>query len=185
MKNQEGEAAREESCVNEVRTSCCYMCSDREICEISCGYLSTENKQKGRISQKTRMNHEIAKYKKSIEKLSVFFADGRISEESYLQSVRNLEDRINNLKELKKNPESLASQQDTSRFNDDEYDFAGKPSTAWYLVPFLFGLIGGLIGYVGTKDRDEDMALGLLVFGIIWTFVLGFISWAWITSLLH
>jgi hypothetical protein len=132
------------------------------------------------------MNHEIAKYKKSIEKLSIFFAEGKISEESYLRSVKSLESKINRLKELKKNPEVLDSQQHPSGLDDDdEYYSVEKPSTAWYLVPFLFGIIGGIIGYVGTKDRDEDMALGLLVFGIIWSFILVFIGWALITSLLH
>jgi len=184
MKNLEGRALRDESCVNEMWNSCCYTCPNQEICEISCNYLSTENKQEPRkISQITRINHEITKYKKSIEKLSVFFAEGKISEESYLRSVRSLESKINDLEELKKNPEAFDSQQRPSRLNDDEYDLVGKPSGAWYLVPFLFGLIGGIIGYVGTKDRDEDMAFGLLVFGIIWSFVLVFIGWALISSL--
>lgn len=174
--------------------SCCYTCLDQETYEISCDYLGTENKHVSRrtsqttrmkITQTTRMSHEIGKYKKSIEKLSVFLAEGKISEESYLRSVRRLEGKINRLEELKKNPESFDTQQYPSRLNDDEYDSVGKPSTAWYLVPFLFGLIGEIIGYVGTKDRDEDMAVGLLVFGIIWTFVMWFIGWALITSLLR
>jgi hypothetical protein len=175
-KNEEGEAVRDESCMNDVKDSCCYMCPEREKCEISCDYLSTENKQEAvRTSPTASMDNEIAKYKNSIEKLSVFFAEGKISEESYLGSVRSLEDRINRLRELKKNPESLDSQQHPSRFNEDEYYSVEKPSSAWYLVPFLFGLIGGIIGYVGTKDRDEDMAWGLLVFGIVCSFFWGFI----------
>lgn len=186
MKNKEGEAVRDESCVNEVKDSCCYMCPEQEMCEISCDYLSTENKQEsGRINQATRMNHEIAKYKRSIEKLSVFYAEGKISEESYLRSVKNLEGKINRFEELKKNPKSLDSQQYSSQLNKDEYDLVDRPSSAWFLVPFLFGIIGGIIGYVGTKDRDEDMALGLLVFGVIWTFVLGFICWMWLVSVFH
>jgi RNA polymerase subunit RPABC4/transcription elongation factor Spt4 len=63
------------------------------------------------------------------------------------------------------------------------YEAYETPSLAWYLVPLLFGLIGGLIGYVGTKDRDNDMATNLLVFGIIWSLFLAFIGWALIASL--
>ena len=183
-KNPEGRALRDEFCTNEMGDSCCYTCPNQERCEISCNYLGTENKREPtKISQITTINHEITRYQKSIEKLSVFFAEGKISEESYLRSVRRLESKINDLKELQKNPEALDSQQRPARLNDDEDDLVGKPSGAWYLVPFLFGLIGGIIGYVGTKDRDEDMAFGLLVFGIIWSFILLIIGWTLINSL--
>ena len=51
------------------------------------------------------------------------------------------------------------------------------PSNLWYLVPFFFGIIGGLIAYVGTKDEDRDMATNLLVFGLFWSLILAFITW--------
>jgi hypothetical protein len=60
-----------------------------------------------------------------------------------------------------------------------------KPSIAWYLAPLLFGIVGGLIGYVGVKDRDQGMASNLLIFGMIWSIVLFLIGWAWYTSLLY
>jgi RNA polymerase subunit RPABC4/transcription elongation factor Spt4 len=64
------------------------------------------------------------------------------------------------------------------------YDsFYNKPSNAWYLAPLLFGLIGGLIAYVGTKDEDKDMANNLLIFGLIWSIFLFIIFWAWFSSL--
>jgi hypothetical protein len=45
------------------------------------------------------------------------------------------------------------------------------PTFLWYLVPFFFGVLGGIVAYVAVKDRDEDMASGLLLFGIIWTVI--------------
>jgi RNA polymerase subunit RPABC4/transcription elongation factor Spt4 len=51
-------------------------------------------------------------------------------------------------------------------------------SGAWYLVPFLFGIVGGLIAYVGVRDRDQSKAKNLLIFGIVWTFILSILYWA-------
>src|SRR3990170_8719997 len=45
------------------------------------------------------------------------------------------------------------------------------PNPLWYLVPFFFGVLGGIVGYVAVKDKDENMAFGLLLFGIIWTVI--------------
>lgn len=45
-------------------------------------------------------------------------------------------------------------------------------SSAWYLVPFFLGIIGGLIAWVVNKDRDAKKARNFLVFGLIWTVVL-------------
>lgn len=42
------------------------------------------------------------------------------------------------------------------------------PSLWWYLVPFLFGILGGLIAYACVKSEDKKMAHSLLVFGILW-----------------
>jgi len=39
-----------------------------------------------------------------------------------------------------------------------------RPSVAWYLVPILLGIIGGLIMYFALRGRDKGMAkLGLIV----------------------
>ena len=51
------------------------------------------------------------------------------------------------------------------------------PSILWYLVPFLFSIIGGLIGYVAVKDQDEGMATELLAFGVFMFFVYLTVVW--------
>lgn len=37
--NEEGRAVREESCRNESKNLCCYLCEERDTCEVSCNYL--------------------------------------------------------------------------------------------------------------------------------------------------
>ena len=46
-----------------------------------------------------------------------------------------------------------------------------SPSLWWYLVPLFFGLLGGIVGYVGVKNEDKGMANNLLNLGIIMTVV--------------
>jgi len=42
-----------------------------------------------------------------------------------------------------------------------------EPTAVWYLLPFLLGIIGGVIGYVCLHDEHEEMAKSLLLFGIL------------------
>jgi len=52
-------------------------------------------------------------------------------------------------------------------------DYKEKRARAlWYLLPFLFGIIGGIIAYVGVKDEETEMADSLLIFGIVWSIYL-------------
>ena len=62
-----------------------------------------------------------------------------------------------------------------------------SPSLWWYLVPLFFGLLGGIVGYVGVKNEDKGMANNLLNLGIIMTVIdIGisyFIFYIWLPSL--
>jgi hypothetical protein len=68
-------------------------------------------------------------------------------------------------------------------YHKETYRTNDKPTRLWFLVPLLFGFIGGLIGYVGTKNEDSELAGSLLLFGIVWSVILLFIGWAMMPSL--
>jgi hypothetical protein len=38
---------------------------------------------------------------------------------------------------------------------------------AWYLIPIIFSLVGGLVGYVAAKDDDSNMASNLMLLGFL------------------
>jgi hypothetical protein len=175
FENKKGRAVRERSCKNHLKDACCYLCEHQESCKIGCDYL---DETEGFAEHRRNMEREILKRKKAIERVTTFFAEGKINEHSYLTSVSKLEREIERLGKLKDNPE--APQIDSQPYEQDEEDIVPfeKPSSSWYLVPFFFGIIGGLLAYVGTKDRDEDMAVNLLVFGIAWTILLAAIAWS-------
>jgi len=48
----------------------------------------------------------------------------------------------------------------------------GKPTVLWWVLPLLFGIVGGVVASSFVEYKDKDMARKLLVFGMIWTFVL-------------
>ena len=104
----------------------------------------------------------------------VFLAKGKISEESYLNSGRTLEKRIPRLNAARRNPQHY--NEEHLRINGGKDGSGEKPTSLWYLVPFFFGIIGGILGYIGTEDKDKDMAHNLLVFGIFWTFFIAFFA---------
>jgi len=64
-----------------------------------------------------------------------------------------------------------------------------KHTGAWYIVPLLLGIVGGIIGYLIIKDDDKKMATNLLIIGIIMTFVipivLGLAVWTWLMAILR
>ncbi len=42
-----------------------------------------------------------------------------------------------------------------------------RVSLAWYLLPILLTLIGGIIGWAVIKDRNKKVAINLLIVGVI------------------
>ena len=180
----EGRDIRERFCKNIQKDYCCYLCSDRENCKISCSFLDSPREPS--ISEQSvplEVEREIKKYEEEKCKLSVLFADGKIGEQSYLAAIKILESKIEELKES-----SLpSSNHETVSHGVDEFektiDLVSKPTALWYLVPFFFGIIGGIVAYVGTKDDDEGMANNLLLFGIGWSIVLIIIYLAILASI--
>lgn len=63
-----------------------------------------------------------------------------------------------------------------------------KHTAAWYVVPLLLGIIGGIIGYIVIKDDDPKMAKNLLILGTLMTFLIpggiGFLI-KFVSALLH
>jgi len=48
---------------------------------------------------------------------------------------------------------------------------------AWYLAAFILGITGGTAAYVAVKNENQRTANNLLIFGFLWSFVLGFLLW--------
>jgi len=53
------------------------------------------------------------------------------------------------------------------------------------LVPLFFGVVGGLLGYVGVKSDGEGIVKSLLLFGIFITIVDFLIAWFSMLALLR
>jgi hypothetical protein len=132
-------------------------------------------------------NEQIEQFKEKIKSLAGLFSKGEITEETYKTSVKAIEENIGRLRRGEKIPTvkeeprlpSIPLEEARAR------GWAKRPSAWWWLVPFLFGLLGAIVAYLGVKDDDPDMAKGLLVFGIIWSLVLGFIGYALLVSVLR
>ena len=59
------------------------------------------------------------------------------------------------------------------RYNNSQSNgpYGGKPSAAWWLLPIFLSWLGGIIAWLGVKDRDPRMAKNCLILGIILTVV--------------
>jgi len=176
IEQSEGRDVRKEFCKNSRKDYCCYLCAYREKCEISCSFLDKPQESTSTNSSIiSKIEQEIKAYEEEKAKLTVLFANQKIGEKSYLAATKALESKITELKKAKESPtlsqEAIAKLHETDEF-EEEISSATKPTALWYLVPFFFGLIGGIIAYIGTNDKDEQMAYNLLLFGIIWTIIL-------------
>jgi hypothetical protein len=184
----EGRDVRKKFCKNRPKDYCCYLCADRENCEISCSFLDTQRESTSLDSSiSLKVEREIKKYEEEKAKLAVLFANSKIGEKSYLAATKTLESKIEELKKAKESP-ALSQETVVTLRELDEFEEAVNPATTptalWYLVPFFFGIIGGIIAYVGTKDEDKGMADSLLLFGIIWTIILVVAYFAILSSIL-
>jgi len=171
----EGKDVRKRFCTNDPKDYCCYLCSNRGSCEISCTFLDISHEGSGESKLSAETNAQVKKYQEEMTRLSVLLAEGKIGEKSFSAATSTLERRIEELEKTKENPNVPARgtsihSGDFERFTDTE-DIA-RPTSLWYLVPFFFGIIGGIVGYIGVKDEDRGMADSLLIFGFIWTIIL-------------
>jgi hypothetical protein len=182
VEDEEGRAAREKGCSQIVKNMCCYLCERRESCEISCSYLDKSGGSQITGQKTLNIDQETRECQERIARLAVLLADGKIGEQSYVAATKALEDRLEALKSARGNPNVLLfTSRDVGR---SEEVSSGKPTLLWYFVPFFFGILGGLVGYVGTKDEDKDMANGLLLFGAVWSIILYIIYWIALSSLI-
>jgi len=191
--NEEGKDIRNKFCINEAKDFCCYLCADRETCEIGCTYLDKPEdveQLKDVVSMRIEeINLEIKRCEAKIQKLAALYTDGKIAEQSYVVTAKTLEKKLENLKRAKDNPniQLRVTESDSYRLEEREQlrtEFVEKPTALWYLVPFFFGIIGGIIAYVATRDEDKEMADSLLIFGIVWTVILVVAYWLIIASIL-
>jgi hypothetical protein len=66
--------------------------------------------------------------------------------------------------EFEKRVQEYEKHMQTEGYQPSQYE--SSPSASWYLVPILFGLLGGIIMYAALRNEDEDMALRGLFLGV-------------------
>jgi len=135
--------------------------------------------------EEQRRQREIKEYEKSLERLTTLFSKGEISEESYKRAINTIERNIDQLRGGKE--DSIAEEKKEkivrSKSIDPYYAFPSKPTKLWYLVPFFFGLLGGLVAYIGVRDQDRDIATNLLAFSIFITIIDVILTWFFLISI--
>lgn len=175
IEQDEGNSARREFCKNAPKNYCCYLCGDHENCEIGCSYLD-EKVEPARLDRDiaSKIKQQIRKYEEEKGKLASLLANGKIGEQSFSAATKTLDTKIEELKKAGESPslEEIKTAIDQNIEIEDTEDGATKPTSLRYLVPFFFGILGGIVGYVAVKDEDKDMAQSLIIFGALMTLVL-------------
>ncbi len=63
----------------------------------------------------------------------------------------------------------------TIQSNASKYQQYSQPAPSvsgiWYLLPILFGLLGGIIAWIGIRKRDSSKARNCLILGVIVTII--------------
>lgn len=123
----------------------------------------------------------VKQLEEKIAQLTALFSKGEIGEESYKTALRTPEKELKSLKPQVKpsrvRVRKIREEPAYPRRSELCSDFRGQPSVLWWLFPFLFGILGGIVAYIGVKDEDEEMATNILILSIIMTVVLTVLWW--------
>ena len=102
LEEDEGKRTRGRFCSNSLKNFCCYLCTERGSCEISCTYLDDPGESAGSEGSVVEdFERRIKAYQDEIGRLAVLLAEGKIAEEVYLVSAKALESKIGELKKAK------------------------------------------------------------------------------------
>jgi len=138
------------------------------------------------------------------DRMNKLTSEGKAWEEAILQFALELGIEVPEIKTLMESGKSydeatrivsngFARERQLSAYRSERWslrEYRPSPSSLWYLVPFFFGLLGGIVGYVGVKSEDKGLANNLLNLGIIMTTVIDvgisyFIFFVWLPSLFY
>jgi hypothetical protein len=125
-------------------------------------YAHEEEKERQEIAVRggrSLVDQQVKQLEEKIGRLTILFSKGEIGEEGYKTALKTLEEELLNLKPQAK-------------------EWRGTPNVLWLFLPLLFGILGGVIAYVGVKNYDKRRALNLLLLGIATT-VIGTVIAIW------
>ena len=156
----EGKATRIDLCQNNNKNFCCYLCSSRQSCEISCNYLIT----KPHPELEGKFEKEIQKKEKQLEELGTLFSEGKIGTKSYTKTSNLIEKSIESLKQAMKNPLISPNYFSATNINSDRLSVkrphnpspSKNPSRGEkVIVFFIVGLVVIFLGYMGMQSAYQ------------------------------